>query len=903
MVKIIFLSVLVASSVPLYAQQFLGNYSAHVVTDSGVIVYAGTPAICVVPYAAGTFKVSLWPDGIPVGENNEAIAEPRLAGLPWTLSETDSTLTIQLDVDAVRVRKYPVRLEFLNHGFVHLRDEQGIYFDEAARGVRFALQWDEHIYGGGERAAGLDHRGHILDFYNAPQYCYGLGTQNLNISIPFLLSTKDYGVFIDDTYPGWCDVGLSNSDVMQYEANAGDFSYFVLLGGNCSSVISAYLHLTGRPPLPPRWALGYLQSRFGYQSEAEARAVVGAFRQLHIPLDAIILDLYWFGWGQMGDLDWDYSHFQTPEDMIADFDSTGVKTVLITEPYILTTSENWGPAEANGYLTPDSSGDAVVIDDFWAGDAGLLDITYPPAADWFWGFYQNLVNQGVGGWWCDLGEPEMHPNQMIHFGGSAARVHNIYSLLWAKRIYEGYEEHFPNRRLFNLIRSGYAGMQRFGTFPWSGDVQRSFEGLRAQLPIMLNMSLSGVPYQGSDIGGFDCGAFDTELYVRWMQFGAFSPIMRAHGVGVTTEPVYLDPETREIVTEYIRLRYQLLPYNYTAARNCAAYGDFLASPLWTRGLNTTTADMYDEYFWGDGMLVAPVLEQGQTDRAVFLPGGIWVDFWDDTAYEGEQWVTVPAPLERLPLFVSAYAILPMIPVIETTRDYATDTLILHAYPHAAAAQTFGAMYEDDGMTAHVNDQYESIGCAGFSYNGRYEFWLSRAQQTYPGSPESRRMIIAAHRVSAAPDSVTLNAESRISVAADSAEFALADTVAWWNPILHRLYIGFRWTYEDVTINVHGMQLLDAPNAPALPRKTDLAPAYPNPFNAETTILFTLASRTQVNLSVYDLTGRLVETLVDEARAAGEHRVVFAASDLASGLYFCRLATPQTHVTQKLVLLR
>ena len=203
--------------------------------------------------------------------------------------------------------------------------------------------------------------------------------------------------------------------------------------------------------------------------------------------------------------------------MIADFDADGVNTILITEPYILTTSSNWGPAEANDYLAHDAAGNALVLDNFWAGDAGLLDITYPPAADWFWGFYQDLIDQGVGGWWCDLGEPEAHPDEMQHFAGSAAKVHNLYSLLWAKRIHEGYEEHFPQQRLFNLIRSGYAGMQRLSTFPWSGDVQRSFEGLRAQLPIMLNMGLSGVAYQGSDIGGFDCGAFDPELYVRWMQ--------------------------------------------------------------------------------------------------------------------------------------------------------------------------------------------------------------------------------------------------------------------------------------------------------------------------------------------------------------------------------------------------
>jgi alpha-glucosidase (family GH31 glycosyl hydrolase) len=886
------------------AAESLGNYTSHSIDGSRLIVHAGTPAIGVQAYTWETIRVGLYPDGDTTDDVSPVVVLTPEDPL-WQFLETDSTLIYGTPWVTVVIQKSPLRVRYTVSGQTVLADESGFFWDGAARGVRYVLDPNEHVWGGGERAASLDHRGERLNFYNAPDYCYGVGAQDLNIAIPFVISSRDYGLYFDDAYPGYLDAGQTQSGVMEYQVDGGRLSTFFIAGTHPVEILRSYTALTGRQPLPPRWALGYLQSRYGYQSEQEARNIVTQFRAQHIPLDAIILDLYWYGWGQMGDFDWENSHWPNPTDMMADFDSAGVKTILITEPYVLTTSSNWGPAQANDYLTPDSSGNPVVMGNFWAGAAGLLDVTLPAAADWFWGFYQNLISQGVGGWWCDLGEPELHPAQMVHHSGPAAAVHNLYSLLWAKRLYEGYENQFPEQRVFNLIRSGYAGMQRFSTFPWSGDVQRSFEGLQAQLPILLNMGLSGVAFQGCDIGGFNCGEQDPELYVRWMEFGAFSPMMRAHGTGVPTEPIYYDAPTREIVTNYIRLRYQLLPYNYTLAWENVATGIPLARPLIFIQSDATTANLDDEYLWGNSFLVAPVTQEDATSRPVYLPAGTWIDYWDETAYTGSQTLTANAPLDRLPLFVEAGSLIPMVPPIETTRDYATDTLIVQYYPDPAMPTSSYTMYEDDGETpdAYANQHYETLDLAANLSGSSADFDLLRVNHGYPGAPSQRRMYLQTHRVAAPPAAVQWNGNS-LPMATSLPDLEAADSAFYFDGSSHRLHVAFHWASEETSVSVQGLELLSSPERPAAqPEQLELLPSFPNPFNSTTTISFTLPTAEHVSIKVFDMQGRLVRTVLAGLQMAGEHRVTLEAGSLASGIYFCRLTTAAVSRTRKLVLLR
>lgn len=887
------------------AAEYLGNYSSHEIRDGSLVVYAGSAAISVSPYTSHIVRVSLFPDGTIESDSSIVVVlDPQ--GVEWQVTEQDSVLLVILSDLTIEVQKYPLRLRYEVDGMAVLSDENGFFWEGARRGIRFAIAPNEHIYGGGQRAIGIDRRGQQLDSYNASVYCYGWGAENLNITIPFLLSSRKYGLYFENTFPGHFDIAYSQSDVLEYSVSGGELSHFFIAGASAADLLDSYTQLTGRQPLPPRWALGYLQSRYGYENEGQARGVVSTFREEHIPLDAIILDLYWFGWGGMGNLNWDYSQWPNPAQMIRDFDSAGVKTILITEPYILESSSNFGTASASGYLTPDSTGNPVIMPSFWAGTAGLLDITLPEACDWFWSFYMNLANQGVGGWWCDLGEPELHPPEMIHHTGRAAEVHNVYSLLWAKLLYERYRQNFPDRRLFNLIRSGYAGMQRFSTFPWSGDVQRTFSGLQAQLPIMLSMGLSGVAYMGSDIGGFNCGPQNSELYIRWMQFGTFAPVMRAHGTGIPTEPIFWDPATRDLVADYIRLRYELLPYNYTLAWQNSITGTPLARPLFFDDPEEAVADLSDEYLWGPALLVAPILQENQTERTVYLPAGVWIDYWNDIAHIGGCWITAPAPLEIIPVYIRAGSFLPTRPSLESTNDYTTDTLFLHYYPDPSIPVSSYTLYNDDGKTpdAYAAGNYETMDFQGTASENDIVLLLDRHNHGYPGAPDSRKLYFQMHRIAHQPEQVRI-AGTPLPFVQTMTDLLASDSAAFFEDAAHLLHIGFIWDGAPSTLQIEGEQLLSVPpHQTALEGNPTLYPNYPNPFNPTTQIQFDLQHSSEVTLKVFDIMGREVRTLLRAERlTAGTHVVTLDARALPSGIYFYRLETPGIAVTKKMVLIR
>jgi oligosaccharide 4-alpha-D-glucosyltransferase len=297
-------------------------------------------------------------------------------------------------------------------------------------------------------------------------------------------------------------------------------------------------------------------------------------------------------------------------------------------------------------------GKPFVLTDFYFGDGGLLDIFRKDAQSWFWSKYKKQILNGVAGWWGDLGEPEKHPSAIHHnlkdLGFkrrfNADEVHNIYGHYWNKMLYEKYAQEYPATRLFHLQRSGYAGSPRYSVFPWTGDVSRSWDGLKGQLPLLISMSMSGVPYIHSDAGGFAGGEGDPELYTRWMQFAVFTPIYRPHGTALgDLEPtvkdipseaaLYPDPY-KSIVRNSIQLRYQLLPYNYTLAYEQTKWGKPLIRPLFYN--NSLDSNLYktdNQYMWGDHFIIAPVIEKGATTRNLYLPEGLWYDFIHKKRYK------------------------------------------------------------------------------------------------------------------------------------------------------------------------------------------------------------------------------------------------------------------------------
>ncbi|MFA6457631.1 MAG: TIM-barrel domain-containing protein, partial [Bacteroidota bacterium] len=418
-----------------------------------------------------------------------------------------------------------------------------------------------------------------------------------------------------------------------------------------------------------------------------------------------VLDLKWFE--RMGDISWNESLWPNHETMVTDFLSRGIKTILITEPYIIQPSKNFIEADANGYLAKDSTGKTFLMEKWWSCNFGcnssLLDLTNPAAQQWWWSKHVNAFGAHVAGIWTDLGEPERHPEEMHHFLGSTVKIHNIYNLLWAKTIYEGFSQIRPNERVFNVSRSGYAGVQRYGVMPWSGDVSRTFVGLEVQMPILLGMGMSGIAYQNSDIGGYSRMPTTPELYIRWMQFGTFCPIARAHGAGETvngfpTEPWMFGAEAETICRDFIRLRYRLLPYIYTLAHQNYESGMPFARPLfWLDPNDEKLSNESSSYLWGDAFLVSPVVKAGQRKKELYLPKGTWINYWTEDIVAGGKSVIVAAPLNQMPIFVKQGSIVPMAQNMNYSDERPLDTLTLHVYPDLKGEVSY-SLYEDDGTT-------------------------------------------------------------------------------------------------------------------------------------------------------------------------------------------------------------
>lgn len=630
--------------------------------------------------------------------------------------------------------------------------------------LMFELHPDEKIFGGGERAIPLNRRGYRLNLYNNPWYGYGEGADNLNYSVPFFTSSKGYALFFDNPSTGYLDIGKSKSDVMEYNATSGQLNVYIILG-DFKEILQSYHKLTGTQPLPPRWAFGNLMSRFGYTSEAQVRDILAKMEAQNIPVDAVIFDLFWFGdsiKNTLGNLEWvNKKAWPNPKKMIQDFKQKGIKTLLVTEPFFVETSKNYKASLP--YLAVDSVNKPYYLTDFYFGRGGLIDIFRKDAQQWFWQFYKKQMHLGVEAWWGDLGEPEKHPANLYHnlkdHGYNrlfqSNEVHNIYGHNWTKMLYNYYAKEYPQKRLFSLNRSGFAGSQRYNIFPWTGDVSRSWSGYKAQLPVLLGMSMSGVPYVHSDAGGFAGGEGDNELYVRWLQFAAFTPIFRPHGTALyekdkgafsfPSEAALIDDPYRSYAKEAIKKRYAFFPYNYSLAYQQAKWGKPLMAPLYYYYPHDNIAvKVEDEYFWGENILVVPVLEKGVTTRKYYLPEGIWYHYTSDTLLSGNKWHTDVVSLSKHPIFFKEGSFITQMPVdhLSNLNNYKGDKLSVVYVPSSKKSTT--VLFNDDGKSKSslAQKKYEII---TFHSNGLHQNSLKLSIRSdngrYPGRPANRQISL------------------------------------------------------------------------------------------------------------------------------------------------------------------
>jgi oligosaccharide 4-alpha-D-glucosyltransferase len=736
-------------------------------SDGSVIIKTGQGNLIISPFAENIIRVSL-------SETTHVINTDAVFLKPQSIkcqTEEDSLSTIlRTDSLIVSFNKTTLEIIFCDNKNRLITTSKGFFSDSIYSGFRFSLTQKEMIFGGGEGAIPINRRGYRLHLDNEPHWGYSWGEENLNFTVPHFISSSNYSIFYDNGAVGYADIGKSDSTVLEIASKSKVKSFFFIYNSNQSALQKSFAKLTGTQPMPPRWAMGNLMSRFGYQTEKEAREKLDSMLAAGYPVDGIILDLYWFGLGpvnwMMGDLDWYAPNWPTPVKMISDFKAKGVQTLLVTEPYILETSRNFGEADQKGFFATNLAGKTNIVEDFWFGRAGLIDLFKPEACEWYWHFYKKQIDFGIAGWWGDLGEPEKFHDDLVFVAGNGPEVKNLYGHYWSKMLADKYEQYYPEKRLFHLNRAGFAGSQRYSSFPWSGDVSRTWGGFRAQLPNLLSMSLSNVPYAHSDLGGFCAEPKNEELYLRWLQFGVFNPVFRPHSEKVPSEPIYYSDSIQKLVKPFFELRYKLLPYNYTLAWRQEQFGEPLAAPLIMKAnLPKTLWGIYDEYFWGDAFLVAPVLEAGQKEKSVFLPNGVWFDFFTGERFMGNGYIKRKINLETFPVFVKAGSFIPLVRPMVNTAAYDPSVLEVHFWYDHSVKESDYTLYDDDGKTkgSFKKGKYELI---NFTFNNQTDkmvFSLENRGGEFDGRPSVRKVKMIFHNLPNGYHADGLKIESGLSI--------------------------------------------------------------------------------------------------------------------------------------------
>lgn len=710
----LFLSLLLLVTGTIVAQNANRKFINAKSDKNGLEISVSDGKYLIKPYSSNIVETTFLPTGETFNPQSHAVVLNPKFGLAKK-KETTNEISFSTGGIEVKITKSPFQIAYFYKGKSLLSEKNGYTKKDSTEVLDFNLNATESLYGAGARALGMNRRGNRLALYNRAHYGYGTRSDLMNFTMPVVLSSQIYAVHFDNAAIGHLDLDSQRNNTLAYETISGRKTYQIIAADSWSSLTESYTQLTGTQPLPPRWAFGNLSSRFGYHNQDEVMKTIQKFEDDKIPVDGIILDLYWFGktvQGTMGNLDWDKDNFPNPTQMMADLNAKNIKTILITEPFVLTTSKRWQEAVDQKILATDENGKPFTYD-FYFGNTGIIDIFKPQGKDWFWNIYKNFVKQGVGGWWGDLGEPEVFPSKAITAAGKADEVHNIYGHNWAKLVADGYKKDFPNVRPFILMRAGYSGSQRFGMIPWSGDVSRSWDGLQSQPEIALQMGMQGIGYMHSDLGGFAGDYFDNELYLRWLQYGVFQPIFRPHAQqDVASEPVYKDVVTKAKAKKLVELRYQMLPYNYTLAFENATKGAPLMRPLlFEEPNNEKLLQSCDSYLWGNDFLVTPIAKSGQTLASVYFPkNNDWFDFYSDDQHSGGTTTKVSVAEDHIPVFVRGGAFVPMIATIQNTSAYSIANFDLHFYFDAKTKMSSGSLYNDDGQTpdAYVKGQSEML---------------------------------------------------------------------------------------------------------------------------------------------------------------------------------------------------
>ncbi|MBD1924255.1 glycoside hydrolase family 31 protein [Microcoleus sp. FACHB-831] len=636
--------------------------------------------------------------------------------VPFELRESDEAVEIETQQMRACVYRNPCRIACFDKTgkpFAHDTD-LGMGWRMGAVAAWKRIETDEHFYGFGERTGLLDKLSEVKTNWTTDALDYNSLTDEMYQAIPFFIGLRPelaYGIFFNTTFWSQFDIGAEKPGILRMETRGAELDYYIIYGPEPSQILSTYTELTGRMQLPPKWALGYHQCRWSYESEEIVRELAKEFRDRRIPCDVIHLDIdYMRGYRVFT---WSPKRFANPAKLVGDLAQNGFKTVTIIDPGVKYEPEGdyhvFDEGIEHDYFVRKADG-KLFHGYVWPEKSVFPDFMRSEVRKWWGDLQKSLTDVGVAGIWNDMNEPTIDERPFGDGGrkiafpldtpqGDAeeisnhAETHNLYGLMMSKACCEGLERSRPNERSFVLTRSGYAGIQRWSSV-WMGDNQSLWEHLEMSLPMLCNMGLSGVAFVGCDVGGF-AGNATAELFARWMQVAILYPLMRGHSAMSTArhEPWVFGDRTEKICREYINLRYQLLPYIYTLFWEATTTGAPILRPLlYHYPSDRHTYALYDQVLLGSALMAAPVYRPGVEYRAVYLPEGVWYDWWSGERYQGSTHILAHAPLEQMPLYVRAGAIIPLAPIVQYADERPLDELTLRIFPGNGEF----TLYEDDG---------------------------------------------------------------------------------------------------------------------------------------------------------------------------------------------------------------
>ena len=689
----------------------LGDMTAHRQENGGLLLECDDSRVLITPITDDIIRIRFAPDGDFGRDHSWAVVSNNSSARPdWRLEENGESIDLVTNSLRVRITRSPCRIAF--------HDAEGVYIsgDCPTKGMAWAgeeirawkrLDAEDHFFGLGEKGSPLDKRGSVIVNWNHDAAEHEPWTDPLYQTHPFALvvnNGRSHGLFFDNTYRSFFDFGKTSRTAYAFGADGGEMNYYFIAGPAPSDVVQRYASLVGALPLPPRWSLGYQQCRWSYDSAKRIRDIARQFRKRKIPCDTVYIDIDYMD--EFRSFTWHPKRFAHPRKLTKELRDNGFKLVAIIDP---------GIKAERGYPVYDTgvAGDHFIraangenyVGKVWPGASVWPDYSRAVTRRWWADLYKDFLEDGVTGIWNDMNEPADFtfadgtiPLSVRHDNDGEPSdhraVHNIYGMQMARATFDGMRRARPDERPFVLTRAGYSGVQRFGAV-WTGDNLSSWEHLRMSIPMLLNMSLSGIILCGADIGGFR-GCPSPQLFVRWLQLGVFYPLMRTHTAGgKEQDPWSFGKKAEKLCRSAIELRYQLMPYLYTEMQHASRTGLPVLRPLvLDYPAHPKVHRCEHEFLFGRQLFVAPVVQEGAATRKVTLPAGEWYDFEDGAARVGGEEIEIPVKLDTIPMFAKSGAIIPTREVRQFTDEKAIKELTLNIFPGSGR----GWFYNDDGIS-------------------------------------------------------------------------------------------------------------------------------------------------------------------------------------------------------------